>query len=312
MGLELVQWLVTRGARNIVINSRRGLSNNYQRFIVNRLKSEGIQIIISQSDSTTREGVKSLIETTGKLGPVGGIFNSAVVYQDVLFSDQTIELFEQAAAVKSNTTIFLDQITRSSCQDLDYFVTFSSISSGRGNEGQTNYNFGNSVMDSICMERVRHGLPGLSVQWGVIGDVGLVADLHNVNDDEVVKTNSEVVLLGSASQRVHSVFETLDRIMNYRSCGCIASIVKPSASLKSGKEGSADLIKLISNIIGLKDLSRMDENMSLGSLGIDSLIAVEIKQSIERVTGVSLALKEVRDMTIARLQELETCTPTQQ
>ena len=120
----------------------------------------------------------------------------------------------------------------------------------------------------------------------------------------VIKTNSEVVLLGSASQRVHSVFETLDRIMNYRSCGCIASIVKPSASLRSGKEGSADIIKLVSNIIGLKDITRMDGGTTLGSLGIDSLIAVELKQSIERVIGVALDLKEVRELTIARLKEL--------
>lgn len=105
------------------------------------------------------------------------------------------------------------------------------------------------MMDSICIERSKSGLPGLSVQWGVIGDVGYVAAMHNVSDENTTKTNSEVILLGSASQRVHSCFETLDRIMNYRCSGCIASIVKPSEDMRSGKEGSVDLIKLVSNII---------------------------------------------------------------
>ena len=41
-------------------------------------------------------------------------------------------------------------------------------------EGQTNYNFANSLMDSVAEARRRAGLPGLSIQWGVIGDVGLV------------------------------------------------------------------------------------------------------------------------------------------
>lgn len=306
LGLEVVQWLVIKGGKHIIINSRRGITNNYQKLIVNRLKREGIKVTISQTDSTTRSGVKQLINecnNQSKLG-LGGVFNSAVVYQDCLFSEQTVDIFEQVSSPKSNATIYLDEETREFCPNLDYFVTFSSISAGRGNEGQTNYNFGNSVMDSVCMRRVRDGLPGLSVQWGVIGDVGLVADLHSGHSGTdssgsmTKQATSEVVLLGSASQRVHSVFETLDRIINYSSIGCIASLVRPTTSLKSGKEGSADLIKIISNIIGLKDISRMDSSTSLGSLGIDSLIAVEIKQVIERVTGISLGLKEVRELTI--------------
>lgn len=51
-------------------------------------------------------------------------------------------------------------------------------------------------------------------------------------------------------------------------------------------------------------MTRMDPSTSLGSLGIDSLIAVEIKQTIERVIGVALDLKEVREFTIQKLQDL--------
>lgn len=64
------------------------------------------------------------------------------------------------------------------------------------------------------------------------------------------------------------------------------------------------MVKIISNIVGLKDLSTLDSSTSLGSLGIDSLIAVEIKQVIERILGLSLSLKEVRDLTIDQLQQL--------
>lgn len=91
----------------------------------------------------------------------------------------------------------------------------------------------------------------------------------------------------------------------YKTAGCIASIVPPSNSGKgNGKESAGDLVKVISNIVGLKSLSTLDPSTTLGSLGIDSLIAVEIKQVMERILGISLSLKEVRDLTVSQLQNL--------
>ncbi|KDQ71496.1 Fatty acid synthase [Zootermopsis nevadensis] len=63
------------------------------------------------------------------------------------------------------------------CPHLRHFVMFSSVSCGHGNAGQTNYGMNNSVMERICDARVRDGLPGLAVQWGAVGDVGLVAEI---------------------------------------------------------------------------------------------------------------------------------------
>ncbi|MGF1957734.1 KR domain-containing protein, partial [Enterococcus casseliflavus] len=53
------------------------------------------------------------------------------------------------------------------------FVSFSSLTAALGNEGQFSYTFANSAMDSIVSQRVRDGLCGLSIQFGVIGEVGM-------------------------------------------------------------------------------------------------------------------------------------------
>lgn len=53
------------------------------------------------------------------------------------------------------------------------FVIFSSVSCGRGNAGQANYGFSNSVMERICEWRKKLGLPALAVQWGAVGDVSI-------------------------------------------------------------------------------------------------------------------------------------------
>lgn len=64
----------------------------------------------------------------------------------------------------------LDAATREMAPELEYFVAFSSVSCGRGNAGQTNYGFANSVMERLVERRQADGLPGLAVQWGAIGE----------------------------------------------------------------------------------------------------------------------------------------------
>jgi len=55
----------------------------------------------------------------------------------------------------------LDTATRELCRGtLDWFVVFSSVTCGRGNPGQANYGYSNSVMERICERRRSDGLPG--------------------------------------------------------------------------------------------------------------------------------------------------------
>jgi len=228
-----------------------------------------------------------------ELGPVAGIFNTAVVYDDQLFDDMSLEKFTRVLEPKLVTTSLFDSLSRSLCPSLQYFVTFSSISCGRGNGGQSNYNFANSAMDSICENRVAAGLPGLSIQWGVVGDVGQVTE----------KTGStEVNLLGATSQRLHSLLESLDRFLQSPSPVCLSYVKAEKAGNSSGD--SVDLLKMVSRIFGIKDISTLDPGATLGSLGIDSLIAVEMKQLLERLTGNNMSVKEIRDTKISDLIEI--------
>lgn len=62
-------------------------------------------------------------------------------------------------------------------QDLEYFVTLSSIASVIGNMGQSNYSAGNSYMDSLMEWRQAHGLPGNSINIGLVPDASGVGDV---------------------------------------------------------------------------------------------------------------------------------------
>jgi acyl carrier protein len=55
---------------------------------------------------------------------------------------------------------------------------------------------------------------------------------------------------------------------------------------------------------GIRDLKTVSLHSTLAELGMDSMMAVEIKQSLEQEFEVFLTAQEIRSLTFARLQEL--------
>ena len=78
-GLELADWLVLRGARKLVLTSRKGVTSGYQAMRIRIWRLYGAKVVISTEDITKEEGVKNLLNVANALGPVTGIFNLAVV-----------------------------------------------------------------------------------------------------------------------------------------------------------------------------------------------------------------------------------------
>ena len=213
-GLEIVHWMVSIGARKLVLTSRYGVKTDFQEFVLKRLKSFGekdkyfeTNIVVSTEDTNTIEGAKKLISDSQRMATIGGIFHLA-------FESDMTDLYTASEIVdtKSKMCQNLDQLSRELKLNLDYFVVFSSQSSGRGIGGQILYGYGNSVCDRICEERRRDGLHGLALQWGPIGDVGVIADLE------------ADVLFTFERQRINSLFYKLDKMLA-SNCPIISSVV---------------------------------------------------------------------------------------
>ena len=81
------------------------------------------------------------------------------------FETLTENEFQKVVQPKNMTLKHLDTVTRKKCgATLKHFVAFSSMASGRGNSGQTNYALANSCMEQICEQRRNDGFPGISLQ----------------------------------------------------------------------------------------------------------------------------------------------------
>ncbi|CAH1398200.1 unnamed protein product [Nezara viridula] len=299
LGLELTQWMISRGAKKVVLVSRSGVTNGYQNICIHRWELSGATVVISTTNVTDMKGAKSLIEEANRIGPVGGIFNLAAVLRDGLFEKQTEADFAAVCKPKIDSTINLDIASRS-CNQLDYFVAFSSVSCGRGNIGQSNYGLANSAMERICEERQRNGLPALAIQWGAIGDVGLVV--------EALGGDNETVVGGTLPQRITSVLSTLDFFLQQPN-PVLSSLVLAEKK-KATEAVSVSLVETIANILGIKDTSNINASKTLGELGLDSLMVSEIKQTLDRNYDLVLTISEIRLLTFGKLKELSSIQTT--
>ncbi|KAL4648124.1 fatty acid synthase [Arapaima gigas] len=295
-GLELAHWLIERGARKMVLTSRSGIRNGYQAKRVQEWQSMGIQVLVSTSDVSSLEGTQHLIAEARKLGPVGGVFHLAMVLKDGMLENLTPDLFLEVNKPKYDGTIHLDRVTRQHCPELSYFVAFSSVSCGRGNAGQSNYGFANSTMERICEQRRHDGLPGLAVQWGAIGDVGVVLETMGGND---------AVIGGTLPQRISSCMEVLDRFLN-QPLPVMSSFVlaERTVTAKNESAGQRDLVEAVAHILGVRDVNNLNADTSLADLGLDSLMGVEVRQTLERDYDIVMSMREIRQLTINKLREL--------
>lgn len=253
-------------------------------------ESLGVKVMVSISNVATEDGCEQLIKQAMELGQVGAIYNLAGVLRDKLFDDLDQQAFNETLVPKALATKHLDKISRVLCPNLKHFVVFSSIACGRGNIGQSNYSMANSVMERIVEERQRDGLPGKAIQWGAIGDVGMLAEtqLKNIGKD----------FLGCVPQPILLCIEVLDTLLTSHDPIVSSMIV---ADKKSSSTKKRNIIDIIFNIMGIRDRKTVSMDSSLTQLGIDSLTGVELQQTIEREFDISLTSQELRSLSLNEL-----------
>lgn len=251
------------------------------------------EVFVSTANIATHSGCEQLLNEAMKLGPVGGIFNLAVVLRDAILENQTVDKFLESLGPKAIATKHLDELSRKMCPLLRQFVIFSSVSCGRGNAGQSNYGMANSIMERIIEQRHKDGLPAKAVQWGAVGEVGLVADMQ---EDKL-----DMEIGGTLQQRISSCLQELDPLL-FSSCPVVSSMVV--AEKRASSSGHENIVETVMNIMSIRDIKSVSMDATLSELGMDSLMAVEIKQSLEREFELFLTPQDLRSLTFAKLQEL--------
>ena len=287
-GLEMVNWLYNRGAERIVIISR-GNPKPHQLHLL-----RGNRTVVDHSDLTNVDQCNALCESLG--GALEGVWHLGMVLNDRLYSNMTEQAWNETVNVKAVISKNLDIATRKYNANLKQFVMWSSVSALFGNPGQTNYAYANAYMENVCMNRKVDGLCGVAVQWGFIGNVGVLAGAH------ATAANSTLAFL---PQNIDSCLESLSvALFAQSSHAVVTSYLRKSSDIATADAngGAVPLTQRIARVLGI-ELSKIKPTDTLASLGMDSLQSVEIT-NILKAANVYKKITDLRSTSWTDLSAL--------
>jgi len=142
-------------------------------------KKQNITVSQIHCDISNQSEVETLFAKHN--GNISGIMHTAGVLQDSLIRNQTREKFDRVFNPKCHAALRLHDACERYCMSkLKFFIMFSSVAAW-GASGQCNYSSANAFLDALGRHRRARGLPGLTVQWGGWGDVGMAANMDELN-----------------------------------------------------------------------------------------------------------------------------------
>ena len=305
VGLEFCTWLIRRGARHLVINSRSGIINGYQSYCLKLWESQGAKVHIVTADLSNLRVAQDFLQKLKM--PVGGVFIASLMLRDGLLRNLTAQDFDSVMTSKGRIASNLDLLLRQCKSNPDYFVTFSSLASGGGNAGASPYNYSNSVVERICEHRKKEGLHGLAIQLGVVGQVGHVAEKGLAN-------TSGMTFNGYGQQPIQSVLRILDiALQKGPECPPVIATYICSKDSKRTEGGErltngnrrSSVTGTILRIFGIPE-GAADLQKKLSELGMDSLTATMVNQSLRKEHGLRIPIKKLRALSLAQLEEMAT------
>lgn len=321
-GLETALWLAERARGVVVICSRSGVKDATVRARIDAARKQGAQIVIEAVDARDAAAVAALVERqVAAHGPLRSIIHTAMVLEDGIIQRLTAESLATVLAPKVDGVLALDAVTQA--HPVDHFVVYSSASAMIGSPGQGAYVAANAFLEGVVRNRRARGKSGLSVGWGAISDAGVIA-----RDDALGQRLERAT--GVAGIPARDALAFLERQMAAGADADPVQVyaqVNPSALARElpvlktptfpllfsgAADGAAGADSLTDTLAGKSDtearallaevLAReiaailrmspddIDAGAALSDLGMDSLMALELRLTLEKKFALELPL----------------------
>lgn len=319
LGLKIAQWLVEQGARSLVLTGRRTATSEALATIA-KLEQAGAAVQISQADVADAIEMRRVLDHIATSLPLlGGVVHAAGTVSYQMMQDMDLPAFESVLRPKVIGGWVLHQLTQS--LKLNFFVSFSSIASVWGSKGQAHYAAANQFLDTLAYYRQAVGLPALTINWGPWAEIGMASGeaqqwLTRMGV-QALQPDQALTALGSllGGSRVQTTIADVDwkRFKSiYEARGYRPLLEHLEASLSSsseqpGEKASQVLQQLasvpeherlthlitylqteVARVLGWAESQVPEPDRGFFDLGMDSLMAVELKTRLEKSFGKSL------------------------
>jgi len=325
LGLQLARWMTEEGARHFILLGRSSPGPEARK-VFSEIESRGGRVRHFSVDVSEMQALEGVIEKIRSLPPLRGVFHAAGVLEDGIFENLSPEKFDKVFAPKIKGAWQLHRLTQKI--PLDFFVMFSSVASVLGSPGQANYAAANAFLDALAHERRLKGLAAHSVNWGPWAGAGMAATVKSGAHDLAARGMGLIdpaegfsflkkILRDGAAQEVviDADWIRLARLTSVTGQTPIFSELAGSSSSKDSDEGGAggdlrllsreaimnltpeercDLIASriqshVARVLGLQP-NQLDLAQPLNTLGLDSLMAIEMKNEIESTLKITLPI----------------------
>ncbi|WSJ90734.1 SDR family NAD(P)-dependent oxidoreductase [Streptomyces sp. NBC_01304] len=316
------------GVRHLVLTSRRGPQAPGAQELIDDLESAGAASVrIVACDVSAYDEVEALLTGVDADHPWTGIFHLAAVLDDGIVQSQDADRLAHVWAPKAAGALHLHELSRELGLDLAAFVLFSSAAGVLGGAGQSTYAAANAYLDALAVLRRAMGLPGTSLSWGLWqqAGIGLTASL---GEAELARLRRQGVGALDQAQglaaldtalghdRAHLVPVKLEQDALQRALdggsdipALLRSLVRTrrrrAGSASTGAAGLKGRLQALAQqdrlaavttvvrgeaavILGMPGPEAIGAGQIFKELGLDSLMAVELRRRLAAESGIAL------------------------
>ena len=324
MGRTVAQWLAARGARQLVLTGRETEASlrGEKRVALSALASAGVEVTYAAVDAGDRAAMTRLLADIAASGhPLAGVFHLAGLPENRSLRDTVYAEHADVFGAKLRGAWILHELTAG--LPLDHFVAFSSITVIWGARGQPLYAAANQFLDALGDYRRSQGLPATILNWGPWSEGGMVeganrAQLARIGLHTMTPATGAAVLeLALVTGRAHQVVAAVDwsvfkdlfaargRQHLFDEIGASAGPATAGAALAgsptalwtelAASDAAARIERLqgwlqaaVATTLRLPAGQRPGASRGFFEMGMDSLMAIEIKNRLQAELGVPL------------------------
>ncbi|MDI4663227.1 SDR family NAD(P)-dependent oxidoreductase [Xanthobacter autotrophicus] len=322
-GLETALWLADQTKGVVAVASRSGARDGEAAARIAAANEAGARIVVEAADARDGDALTALVERlVATHGPLRSIIHTAMVLEDGVVANLTAESLATVLAPKVDGVLALDRITEA--HPVDHFVVYSSASAMIGSPGQGAYVAANAFLEGVVRNRRSRGLAGLALAWGAISDAGVIAKqealgqrLARATGVAGIVSSEALTFLGRLMARGQeagpmAVYAQVNQTAIASQLAVLKTPTFPRLFSATANEAGGDGDPLPARLAGLSEdaardllgelLAReiagilrlpaetVDPTAPLSALGMDSLMALELRLTLEKKFGLELPL----------------------